>query len=61
MKEEGNMEIECPRCHELCDGENVSGHTGFDNYACGCGLEFVYDDNRSLYISIKGDVMKEKV
>jgi len=53
------MEIACPKCGEKCEGENVSGHIGFDNYECECGFEFCYDDNRSEYYDIDGNVIKE--
>ena len=52
------MNIFCPKCGRECEGENVSGHIGYDNYECECGLEFVYDDNRSEYWDMNGNVIK---
>lgn len=53
------MTIECPKCGKACEGENVSGHIGYENYECDCGFEFVYDDWRSEYFDRHGNIVEK--
>ena len=54
------MTVDCPKCGEECEGENVCGHIGYDNYECECGLEFAYDEYSSRYYDMNGNEIKEE-
>ena len=52
------MEIECPKCGINCEGE-APNKPWFFHCECECGYNFCYDDYRSEYYDMNGNVIKE--
>lgn len=54
------MGIKCPKCGQECEGEAPrEKRPYFTAHECECGLEFCYDDTRSEYYDMKGDIINE--
>ena len=52
------MEIICPICGEECEGEAPREKRPYQLHCeCECGFEFCYDDNRSEYYDMDGNVI----
>ena len=52
------MDKECPRCNDICSGEDLGDHPCFLSYSCDCGFNFSYDTYRDELYNNKGDIIK---
>ena len=52
------MEIECPRCNQLCEGE-APHKPWWYQFECECGREFCYDGYTNVYYDIDGNEIRE--